>query len=343
VASLASPRPLVAALAIALALALPIVTAQVGPINTGVTAVFDGPGANVGAGNTTLANVTVTNTGPAAGSVALALTVPAGWNATINPAQIPLAAGQSGTATVTIVAPSAKPGETNNGSLALAATFVETNTNRQATASASYQLTLIPVPLPPPPTPFLQTPLGTALIAGSLAVVLIGITAFIVLRQRRIDREEAERLAAEKAAREAYLARETGIGITLVDGPHDYGQRRELAWRIQIENRSDRDRVAVVEAIEAPPGWRAAPSLPKINLSPGQKIVITVVVTPEAGTPSGAAMQLYVRAKPQEALELDERITLAVVAPAAPAPLKESYRPVVVQRLGANQQPPPKK
>lgn len=297
---------------------------------------------DVGAANTSTLSGTVAyaDTAPAVpggaadGQVTLLVTVPDGWTVTIEPASaFTLAPGASAPFELTLVAPAAGEGAAT-GSAVVTASATSTG-GRAAEGSATLALTRID-PAPAPPPPWWQTPSGIAAIVGASLLVL-GVLAYAV-RRRRAARLAEERALEDAAARAAYMDRETGITLALADGPLQYGHRREIMYRIAVTNQSARPRVAIVDIAEATNGWRAATQVTKLPLSVGETQTLTVVVTPDVDITPGDRATAIVRAKPEEARERDERLTLDVVAPKSGVPTDPHYRIVAVQREGANKQ-----
>lgn len=317
------------------ALASPAVLAQVP--QPGVTVTLDSPSVELGVSNSTTltGTVTYTDTAPAvpgagttAGTVDLTVSVPDGWNASIEPASLALSPGQSATFTLTLTSPATgAASETLDASVEAAA---QSPDGRSASASAPFAISFV-IPPPPPVIPWYQTPIGIAGIV--LAVLLvIGVVAFILYRNRQ-KRLAAERAQAERAA---YLDRETGITIALASGPLQYGHKREVVYRLAIANASKRPRVALLDVVEVTNGWRASTQISKIPLSIGETQHATLVVTPDAVITPGDIAKVVVRARPEEAREKDERLTLEVHAPKHGVPADPHYRIVTVHREGAN-------
>lgn len=280
---------------------------------------------SLGAANTTLVNVTVTYTDQiptAQGSVTLAATVPEGWKATVDPANLLLNAGQSGTFKVTLVAPAAKTGAIT-GNLDAKATVQAGAGRPSATGSASLALTRVD-PIPPPPPNY--TP---AILLSVLAVALLALGGASFAVSRRNARLEAEAAAAAHAE---YMARETGITIHFVDGPLPFGDKREAIYRVAVHNVSDRPRIAVINVTSTPDGWRAAASIPRIPLSAGERVVLSIYVDPAPTAAWGERVEITVSAKPEEAQVLDERVTLDAVAPAVRVPVLDKSAPAVQAR-----------
>lgn len=300
----------------------------------GVTVTLDSTSLELGASNSTEITGTVaySDTAPAVpggavdGSIDLAVNVPDGWTASVEPAAFTLAPGQSADFVVTIVAP-ASPAETSTVEGDVVATAASSG-GRSATASAPLSLTVVVPPAVIPP--WYTTPGGIAAIAGSILLV-VGIVAFILYRQR------AARLAAERAEAEraAYLDRETGITLALAGGPLQYGHKREVVYRLAIANASKRPRVALIDVVETTNGWRAATQVAKLPLSVGETQHTTLVVTPDAVIKPGDMARVVVRVKPEEAREKDERLALEVIAPKHGVPTDPHYKIVTVHREGA--------
>lgn len=307
---------LAAALLLVLPFAAGTALAQL-PTAPSVAVALDEAALSLGASNETTLSGTVTNGGRLQGTVALAPTIPAGWNVTLDPATpFTLAAGQSATFTVTLVAPAAGVGAAA-GDVFVDATLTD-GAGQTATAQAALAVTRVDPVIPPTPPPYDLYASYALLAAGAVGI------AFLVYAQLRGERLARERARAEEEARrlahEAYLARETGIGLTLVDGPVHYGTRREVVYRLAVENQTPRDRVALVGVAEVPHGWTAASSLPRIPLKPSERIVVTFYVAAGDGVPTGAIGRVSFFAKPEEAQELDQRVSVEVPAPAVRVP-----------------------
>lgn len=258
------------------------------------------------------------------GTITLAIAVPDGWTATLDPAgPFTLAPGASAPYTIELVAPAAT---VDANTFAMDVTGEATSGDGQRSASAATTLTIAQLALPPPPVPWYQTPGGIAGIVGAILLVVGIVVALVVRRNRRIA-------AAERAA---YLARETGIGIEVSGTPIQYGHRREIMYRVAVTNKSDRPRVGIVEVAEITNGWRAALQFSKVPLSVGESRSVTLLVTPDAPITPGDRASVVVRAKPEEARELSEKVTIEVVAPKHGVPADPHYRIVTVHREGAN-------
>ncbi|HUR70133.1 MAG TPA: NEW3 domain-containing protein [Candidatus Thermoplasmatota archaeon] len=271
--------------------------------------------------------------GAADGTITLSVTAPAGWTATLDPASaFTLAPGASAPFTVTLVAPAATANAASV-SIDVAGSATSSDGQRSATASASLSIAQAALP-PPPPVPWYQTPAGIAGIVLAILVVLGATTA--ILWQRRTKRLAAERAAAEAAARAAYLERETGITVQLLGEPVQYGHKREVVFRVAVTNTSQRPRVALADVTEVTNGWRAALQFSKLPLSVGETRPVTLVVTPDSVITPGDQATVVVRAKPEEARELSEKVTIPVSAPKHGVPNDPHYRIVSVHREGAN-------
>jgi hypothetical protein len=297
-----------------------------------VTIKLDGSSAlTIGAANITVihGNVTYTDSVPAGqGTVTVAATAPDGWKAAFEPASaFRLNPGQTAPITITLTAPPANSGS-KTGNLDVKATG-DSGAGRTAppVATATVALTRDD-PLPPPPPPD-RTPLYIGIAAGVL-VVIGGIVAIVAVR-KRIAREAAEAAAAQRAA---YVARETGISIQSVDGPLPFGDRRASIYRVRVENVSDRPRIAVIEVRERPPTWRVAPSIPRIPLSPGEKVVVSVFVNPDDGVPVGEQARIVVSARPEEAQEKFEPLVIDATATMVRIPEPGKPKTVVHPREG---------
>lgn len=302
---------------------------------------LDGGALDLGAANTTTrtGNVTYAESagapdvaGQNSGSVTLTAVIPAGWTVVSDPpldTAFPIGVGATVPVTITITAPAAGDGA-QSGELAFTAQAAGAG-GRSATATASIQLTRVDPP-PPVVTPFYRTPLGLALEISIPALLIAGIVATVMWRRKAAELA-AERAAAERAA---YLARETGIVVSVEGGPQEYGHRREVMYRLSVQNKSDRSRVALVEVVTVTNGWRAATGVSRVPLASGERAPVTLVVAPDAVITPGDRASVVVRAKPEEAVELDERVTIEVVAPKSGVPADDHYKIVTVHREGAN-------
>lgn len=320
------------------ALAAPLSLAQVP--QPGVTVALDTSSVSLGLSNSTTIQGTVAysdsappvpGSGSTDGTITLSVTVPAGWTAAVEPATaFTLAPGATADFTVTLTAPAAgSDGAAGDATVTADATGAG---GRSATAGAPLALSLV-VP-PPPVVPWYQTPAGIAGIVG--AVLLVAAIIGAIVWRNRQQRLAAERAAAEQAA---YLDRETGITIALAGGPTQYGHRREIMYRVNVTNASQRPRVALVDVAEVTNGWRAATQVTKLPLSPGETLPVTIVVTPDAVITPGDKATVVVRVKPEEARERDERVTVDVAAPKHGVPQDPNYRIVSVHREGAGSAP----
>lgn len=294
---------LVAACALSLLLGA---SAQVNP-QPAVTVALAASSASVPAGNATTLEATVTNPGSVSGAVTVEPTAPEGWSVEADPAAFPLDAGATQTVTLTLTAPAAGAGAAT-GSASIAATLTD-QLGRTATGEGSLSLTRVDPAPPPPPPPGPNWLLIGAL--ASLGVALVaGATAWFVLKRRR----EAREAAALAAAEAAYLDRETGITIRVASGPFPLGLKREATWKVEVENTSDRPRVAIVEVAERPEGWVVSVNTPRVPLDPGQRSSVTVYTRPDESVAYGALGKAVLLTKPAEAQERDERVTLELVA-----------------------------
>lgn len=345
-ADLAAPTRVTVSLALAatlLATALslaPTALAQV-PDPTVAVTLQGASQLDLGAANTTTldGSVAYADTAPAVpggatqATLTLDFTIPEGWSATLEPSSpFTLAPGASAPFTITLTAPAAGEGDATGAVTVTAA--ATTPDGRSATGEAS--VTATRVDPPPPPVPWYQTPGGIAAIAG--VVFLVAALVAFLAHRRRQARLAAEAAAVEAAARAAYLDRETGIRIAIAEGPLQYGHRREVVYRLGITNASPRPRVGLLDVAEATNGWRAATQVAKVPLAAGETQHVTLVVTPDAVITPGDRATIVVRVKPEEARELDERLTLEVVAPKSGVPTDPHYKIVAVQREGANKQ-----
>lgn len=278
-----------------------------------VAVTLDATTLSLGANNTTEISGTVRYSDLAAqqnANVVLTLDgVPDGWTITMDPAAVPLNSGQSGTFVLTITAPEAGAGAANGTATVIASANGGAGRGT-ATGSASLALTRVDPPPPPPPdnTPYIVAAvLATLLVAGAVAAYASHRKA----EKARLAREAAERAEAERLA---YIARETGITVSVVEGAIPFGDRREVAMRLVVKNVSERDRFAVVDVKEVPTGWLAAVNVPRRELKAGEEMIVTVTARPPDASPLGASARIVVAAKPEEAVELDERVTFEVQA-----------------------------
>jgi len=314
----------VAVAIILIALVAPTTIAQVPAPN--VVVKLDQSALSLGAANTTTVTATVTYTDQiptAQGSITLVATTPEGWKATVDPSNLLLNPGQSGTFKITLIAPSAHAGAAT-GHLDTKATAQAGAGRATGTGTASATLTRVD-PLPPPP------PNYAPLIVG-ITLAMLAIATGVVLAIRRRKARHAAETAAAAAAQAEFLARETGISIHFVDGPIPFGDKREAIYRVAIQNVSERPRIAVVSVTSTPDGWRAAPSIPRIPLSPSERAVISVYVDPPAIAAWGERVAITVSAKPEEAREKSERVTLDAVAPAVRIPVLDKSEPAIGAR-----------
>lgn len=324
-----------AALALALLATLVAAPALAQNLNPGVQLTVPDPDVPLGAGNSTTLEATVRNTGSLAGAVTLEASQAEGWTVSFSPSTVTVPAGGSQPIQVTLTAPAAGMG-LERGSLTLKATLSESQTGRAATSETTLALTRVDPPLPVPPPP--EEGVDPLLVAG-LALLGIAVIAggalFYVQRKRRAEREAAAAAEKERLEHEAFLARETGISIATAAGPIPYGQRRETLYRLHVTNETDRPRVAVIEVKSVAPGWRVGLSLPKLALSPKQSALVTVHLEPDNGLPGGAMAQFVIAARPEEAAERDERVTLTLLTPdpRSPAP---GLKPTATARQGAS-------
>lgn len=318
VTPLLSLRFLAAALVLAPLLA-GAALAQLPATDAGVSLQLDALDLSLGAGNATVVNGTVTNTGGLSGTVTLTLSIPEGWTVEVDPSSaFTLAAGASAPVTLSLAAPAAGAGELS-GDMLLSAALVDQAGRAATPAEASLRVTRVDPIVPPPPPPPYDLYASFAILG--VGVVVIGGLVWNQLRNERLARErKAAEEAARVAAHEAYLARETGIGISLVEGPVRFGTRRELVYRLQVENQSARDRVALVGVAQCPAGWSAACAIPKASLRPGERVTVTFHVNPGDAVPGGAKATLAFYAKPEEAQELDQRVAVEVAAPEVRVP-----------------------
>ncbi|MHB8586372.1 MAG: hypothetical protein ACYDDF_11130 [Thermoplasmatota archaeon] len=261
---------------------------------------------NVNANGTSNVSASVANTGALEGTVAVTVQAPAGWTATANPTSANLQGGQSVAVTITLRAPAAGQGAAN-GAVAVGATITDQAGRTGQSAPASVQVVRVdPVVVPPPPPPD-YTPYYVA-----AAIVALLIAALVVLALRR----RAQRRATEAA----FLARETGITIQPSGAPIPYGSRRELLHKVSVKNESDRPRIALVGIAARPPGWSAAFSNPRVPLAVGESALLTLHIQPDDSVPPGAKVSFVLIARPEEATQRDERVTIEVEAPAPRIP-----------------------
>ncbi|MEA3200667.1 MAG: hypothetical protein QOE90_2095 [Thermoplasmata archaeon] len=309
-------------LLLALALAIPAALAQVPQTSPQVTLSLSASELRVDAGNESTLYANVSNPGSLAASVSLTLGALPGWDVRAEPRTFPLAA-QGGTQMVIlhVLAPAAGHGEAR-GPLDVGATLTEPNTGRTATAHQAATLARVdpPAPVPPPRT----TPLQVGLfVAGSALVVAV--VTYAEVRRRRA-------LAA------AWRERETGLALE-VDGPLlPWGLRREQLQRVVVRNASERPRVAHLGIREAPEGWTAAISVPRLPLEPGERATITLYLNPGEGVPTGEPARVVLYARTAEALEHEERLGLDLVAPPVRIPTPD-VAPTIAPRDGSAVRP----
>lgn len=326
-----APRGSLAAFAGALALLALIASPALAQVPAPqVTVTLDETSLSLEANGTTTLQATVsyTDTIPASqGTATLVVEAPEGWVIVIEPSTtFQVNAGASQTVTLNITAPAALTGAQLGDAVLTASVNVGTG-RPTGTASAQVALTRIDPP-PPPPTDY------TPVIVGVSATLLLAAGAVAMsLRKRRLAREAAEREALERAAAEkaAYIARETGITVAPAGEPMPFGDRREVAVRLTVKNVSPRDRIARVDVVESPEGWLAAVNVPRRELKAGEDMVVTLTARPPDRAPLGAHARIVIAAKPEEARELDERVTLHLDAPDARPPIHGSHASVVVR------------
>lgn len=319
-------RALCLSLVLVALLAAPAVAQVPGAVQPQVMVTLDVASLELGAGNTTAVEGVVANPGQFDGTVNLEIAAPEGWTVSVEPSSsFSLAAGAQAPVTITFIAPAAGLGAAT-GDASFGATLTD-SAGRTASATASVGVTRVdpPVVVPPPPYGLY------AAIAG--AVLLALATAGIVLWRRRQARLRAEaEEAARRAAHEAYMARETGVGISLLDGPVRFGAKRELVYRCVVENRTQRPRLAVIGSVDVPAGWTVAPSVPKLPLAPGERVTVTFFVACADHVPPESTVPIVFRARPEEAQELDERVTLEAKAPDVRVPALDPHKSVSVAR-----------
>ena len=273
------------------------------------------------AGNATALTATVRNEGAVGGTVALQAVVLDGWSVEVEPSTpFSLDGGEAVEVTLTLRAPAAGEGAAS-GDVGLAATLTDA-AGRAASAQDAVAVARVdpPVVLPPP---WYAQPLWQALVAALVLALAAG--ALLWLRRRRL----AALAAAAAAEREA---RETGVSLALASGPFRFGAGRELVYRIAVQNVSERPRVALVLVAGAPDGWTAAVSLPKMALSPGERVEVSVYARPGDGVPVGDKGVLHLAAKPEEAREREERVAIEVEAPTVRVPTNGEYVRSALQR-----------
>lgn len=295
---------------------------------------------DLGAANVTTVVASVSGTSQNAGTVAVSVTAPEGWTVVADPSSFAAPGGQD--VTLTITAPDAGAGAAAGDVVVTAVTTEAAPTSRSsAPATATLGVTRVdPLPPPPPPTPWYQTTGGIAAIVVAVLLVAGAVVGIVLHRRRKAARAAAEAAAAAAAARAAYLDRETGVKVALHEAPRQFGPKRELVFRVQVENVSQRPRVAVLR-VEATPGWTGAPQLPRIPLSPGEKSTVTVAVSAGPDVASEGKADVVVIARPEEAQELDERFTIPIEAPAVRrAPTGELHVEGMQFRTYANTRPP---
>lgn len=299
--------------ALILVLLAPGAFAQTQAVQPGVTLTLDAKDVALGAGNASRVNATLTNTGPAAGTVTLAWTLPDGWDVNAETRTVAIPSKGVMPIVIRVTAPAAGKGAASADIQITAVLKEDPPAGRSAQASAALSVTRVDPPAPPPAP--VVTPERLAMALGAL-LLIAGIAAGLILRRRHrlalARAAEEARLAAERAA---YLERETGITIEIEGDLLPWGLRRELLQRVRLKNASGRVRVAQVGIRSAPPGWIASVSLPRIPLASGESALVTVYLNPSADVPGGAETQIVLFAKPEEALEREERVTLRFEAP----------------------------
>jgi hypothetical protein len=303
-------------LALALALALPLAESQ-GPATAGVTLSLSKASVRLAPQASDTIEAAIANTGPLAGTVTLTATDLGPWTMQADPsgpANVP--AGATVTMRVTLSSGPANDGASQRN-IQLTATLTDA-AGRSAQAQAQIAAQRVD-PLPPAPTPWYERPLVDLGLALLVALLVAAVAAILVVRSRR--------------RQAAFLDRETGITLALVDGPHRFGAGREMVYRLDVANVSSRPRVALVGVDAAPDGWRATPSLPRMPLSPGEAARVTFLVAPPPDAPRGATARVVLYAKPAEAERLAERVALDVEAFDVRIPaVGERLRPAVAFR-----------
>lgn len=294
-------RLLVGAL-LTLVLLAPLAQAQVPAPRIDVT--LDQDTLRLGANGTATVTATLRYTDDvpnAQGTVTLTVDAPEGWVVVIQPAPtFPMNAGSTQTVTLDVTAPPGTDGR-DGGDALLTATMTAGAGRPTGTATATLALERAPLaPLPPADA-------WPVLLAAALVLVALGLVTFAFLRQAR----------GRAADRAAILARETGITLAQASDPMPFGDRREVALRVAVRNRSMTPRVALLLVRDITPGWCAAVNLPRKELAPGETFTATLTVRPPDSAPLGAAATVVLAARPEEALERDERLTLQVQAPDA--------------------------
>lgn len=302
-------RAPLAALAVLLALtALSVPAAAQGPLDPAVQVQLDGGGeaARLDAGANEAFSGRVANEGRAGGSVRLEATAPEGWRVQIEPAgAFSVAAGSSAPFVVRVFAPDAEVGAAEGG-VVVRATLTDA-AGQTATGEATLAVARVDPPVPVPPTPWWQEAAPWA--AGLVAFAVVAGAAAVAAQKRRRQREAAA------AAERAMLERETGVTMRVEGQIATYGWQRELAYRLVLENVSDRPRVGLVRVASTPDGWRASVNLPRVPLSAGERVALTLHVQPPPTAEPGELVTFLLGCRPEEAREREQQVDLSVEAP----------------------------
>ena len=264
----------------------------------------------------------VANPGNVDGNVALVATAPAGWLVALDAENFVLVAGASRDVQVTVTAPSAASGAAA-GEFAATATLTDA-AGRATAANAAVAVTRVDPPVVVPP-PFWQTAPGIAALAGGV-VAVVAIIA-LVWRTRR----------QRAAARAAWDARELGLTLSALSGPSPVGADRSVAFRMVATNTTNVPRVAQL-TLDAPEGWRASLSLARVALGAGQRSELTLLARPESQVPANSAAEFAVRARWEDALDVEVPLSLEAVALNI-APAKAAAPPLVRAAADGSAQP----
>lgn len=222
-----------------------------------------------GPGGADTATWTVRNDGPVTATMAIALNVPAGWNA-------PLASGDSafslqsgGSRTINVpVSPTAEAPA--DGQLVLTATATD-QAGRSASGSAPVGLTFV-APLPPPPPRDYTAEIAAGIGAG-VALLAAAIAAMYVTRARKVA------LFVEPHQRPITVGTD---GIFLVEVQNLGRTRREVELRVE----------------GLPDSWYGAFSFPKVVLQPGERSPVPLCIKVPRGAGDGMQAHLSLSARP---------------------------------------------
>lgn len=278
---------------VAVAAASACAAAQAGALEPQVTVSLPARELAVDAGSASSVEATVTNAGAFDGAVTISVPVLDGWIVSADPESFDLASGESRTVTIDVTAPAAGEGA-ESGDLVFGATLMDA-AGRTASADAALAASRTDPPPPPPAGP-------DPVLVGAGVVLVLGAVAGVVAWVRKRRRERA-----------AYLDRETGIVASLEGSAAPFGNGAGSAFRVVLRNESARPRTAVVGVREAPEGWRVGFTVSRVTLDAGASVPVTVTVRPPDEVPKGTASAVVLFAKPEEALELEERVSLDVV------------------------------